>query len=71
MKWNDEQMKGAMKSVLDDGISANKAAVLHGVPCSTLKDYLSRRVIQGRNPYLNPEEEKELAGHLISAADIG
>ena len=46
-QWNDEQMKGALKSVLDDGISANKAAVLHGVPRSTLKDCLSGRVIHG------------------------
>ena len=64
-----------MKSVLDNGISANKVAVLHGVPHSTLKDRLSRRVIHGQNPgphpYLNPEEEKELAGHLIAASDIG
>ena len=64
-----------MKSVLDDGISANKVAVLHGVPHSTLKDRLSRHVIHGQNPgpqpYLNPEEEKELAGHLIAASDIG
>ena len=46
-QWNDEQMKGALKSVLDDGISANKAAVLQGVPRSTLKDCLSGRVIHG------------------------
>jgi len=54
---------------------ANKAAVIHGVPHSTLKDRLSRRVIHGQNPgpdpYLSVEEEKELATHLIDAANIG
>ena len=37
-KWTDEQMKAAMKSVIDDSLSANRAADLHGVPRSTLKD---------------------------------
>ena len=36
--WSDEQMQAAMNSVLEDGVSANKAAIIHRVPCSTLKD---------------------------------
>ena len=64
-----------INSVVCDGISANKAALLHGVPRSTLKDRLSGRVVHGRNPgpepYLNVEEEQELAGHLINASNIG
>jgi len=37
-QWSEEQMKGALNSVLGDGVLANKAAVIHGVPRSTLKD---------------------------------
>ena len=64
-----------MNSVLEDGMSANKAAIIHGVPRSTLKDQLSSHVIHGHKPspdlYLNVEEEKELSNHLIKAANIG
>ena len=74
-QWSNEQMQAALKSVVSDGVSANKAALLHGVPRSTLKDRLSGRVVHGRNPgpepYLNGEEEKELVGHLINASNIG
>ena len=56
-----------LKSVVCDGILANKAALLDGVPHSTLKDCLSKCVVHGCNPdpepYLNVMEEKELAGH--------
>ena len=73
--WTEAQMSGALKSVLDDGVSRNKAAMMHGVPCSTLKDRLSGRVIHGRKPgpkpYLNVDEEQELADHLITASNIG
>ena len=72
MQWTNEQMECAMNAVLDDGISANKAAILHRVPRSTLKDRLSGRVIHaGPQPYLDVQEEKELAGHLIEASNIG
>ena len=55
-------MQAALKSVVSDGISANKASLLHGVPHFTLKDHLSGRVVHGRNPdpqpYLSGEKEK-------------
>ncbi len=45
-------------------MSANKAAVVHGVLPSTLKDQLSGQVQHGKNPgprpYLDSQEEKEL-----------
>ena len=73
-KWSDKQMRDAMDSVFD-GMSANKAADLHGVPRSTLKDRTGGKVIHGSNPgpkpYLNVEEERELAGYLIEASNIG
>jgi len=66
-QWSDEQMKLTLNSVLEDGMSA-KAAVIYGVLCSTLKDRLSGDVIHGHNlgpdPYLNVEEEKELASRF-------
>ena len=67
-------MRDAMDSVFD-GILANKAADLHGVPRSTLRDRRGGKVIHGCNPgpkpYLNSKEEGELAGYLIEASNIG
>ena len=68
-------MQAAMNSVLENDVSANKAAIIHRVPRSTLKDRLSGHIIHGHkpgpDPYLNVEEEKELSSHLIEAANIG
>jgi len=54
---------------------ANKVAVKHGVPPSTLKDWLSGRVKHGTKPgpvpYLNQQEEKELTDHLILSVQVG
>lgn len=74
-KWTDEQMKAAIKSVIDDSLSANRAADLHGVPQSTLKDHLSGCVIHGTKPgpkpYLTVDEEAELSQHLLQASAMG
>ena len=70
MQWSNEQItvECTMKAVLDNGVSANKAAILHGVPRSTLQVCLNGRVIHGRKPgpqlYLDAEKE------LIEASDI-
>ena len=70
--WINEQMEQAMLSAAKGQMSANKAADLHGVPHSTLKDRLSGRVVHGTNPgpkpYLTRNEEMELSTHLIQAA---
>ena len=72
-KWTDEQMKAAMKSVIDDSLSANRAADLHGVPRSTLKDHLSGRVIHGTKPgpkpYLTVDEEAEILEEEMLVAE--
>ena len=64
-----------MSSVLVDGLSQTTAAPLHGIPCSSLRDRLSGRVIHGINPgprpYLTLNEESELADFLVDAAKIG
>ena len=39
-QWSDVQMEAALESVIKDGLSQNRAADLHGVPRSTLKDRL-------------------------------
>ena len=48
-QWSDKQMTDAISSVQNDHLSGNRAADLHGVPRSTLKDRLSGRVQHGVN----------------------
>ena len=68
-------MEAALEAVRIIPISINKAAQLHGVPPSTLKDRLSGRVAHGTKPgpvrYLNDAEERALSEHLIEAAQAG
>ena len=68
-------MLAALQSATTQGLSGNKAADLHGVPRSTLKDRLSGRVVHGTKsgpkPYLSPTEEAQLSSHLIDAAKLG
>ena len=53
-------MMTAMETI-HKGTIINKAAKLHRVPCTTLKDRLSGRVTHGVKPgpkqYLDPKEE--------------
>ena len=71
--WTTQQMEAAVVSASE--MSANKAADLHGVPRSTLKDHLNGRVIHGTNPgpvpYLSRNEETELSTHLLQATSMG
>ena len=71
-QWSDVQMEAALESVIKD---ENRAADLHGVPRSTLKDRLSGRVVHGTNPgpqsYLFSLEELELAAFLVDTAKMG
>ena len=64
-----------MEVVRKGPISINEAALLHGVPPTTLKDCLSGRVAHGTKPgpvkYLNNEEECALSDYLIKAAKAG
>ena len=74
-QWSEKQMADAISSVQKDHLSGNKAADLHGVPRSTLKDRLSGRVQHGVKPgpvpYLTKEEESELTSHLVHVANLG
>ena len=63
-------MEAAMDAVRKGPISINKAAFLHGVPPTTLKDCISGRVTHNTEPgqvkYLNDEEEEcASSDHLI------
>ena len=68
-------MCAAMEETMSGSRSANKAADLHGVPRSTLKDRLSGRVKHGRKPgprpYLEQSEETKLSDYILQAARIG
>jgi len=56
-------MQGALKAIAE-GMGMNRAAMEYGVPRTTLKDWVARRVQHGckseRSPYLTHEEEQEL-----------
>ena len=73
-QWSEESMTTALVEARKGVHAINKIAVMYGVPKSTLHDRISGRVQHGKKPgppYLNPTEEQELAGHLISMAKIG
>ena len=67
-------MEAALKAV-KDGMGVNKAAELHGVPKSTLKDRVSGRVAHGSKPgpktYLTSQEETQLANYLLDVSEAG
>ncbi len=68
-------MLAAMDAVRQGGMGINKAASLHGVPKTTLKDRLSGRVahgtVSGPARYLQADKERALADHLLEAATVG
>ena len=72
-QWTNESMLAALQAV-KDGEGVNRAAILHGILPSMLKDRLSSRVVHGVNPgpnrYLDDNEEKLLAEHLVEAAKL-
>ena len=53
----------------------NRAALQFGVPCTTLKDRISGRVLHvtriGPKPYLSHEEEKELVEFICNCSKMG
>lgn len=68
-------MERALEAVKKGELSINRAAKTYGVPCTTLKDRISGRVVHGTKPgpsrYLNDEEEQTLSDHLVQAAKVG
>ena len=74
-QWTEEQMGRALNAVAVDGLSVRRAALLYGVPKSTLGDRVSGRVLCGvtcgRDKYLSDEEEEELASFIENCASVG
>ena len=74
LKWTNESMLAAIKAV-QNGSSVSMAAVCHNVPRMTLQDRLSGRVVHGTKPgpvpYLNKDEEANLAEFLEVVSDVG
>ena len=72
--WNAENMENAIKAV-EKGESIRSSAERHGVPRSTLSDYINGKNKSSEHrsgaPYLTVEEEEELVSFLIQSASIG
>ena len=68
-------MQAAMKAAVEGLLSINQAAAEHGVPKSSLKDWLSGKVQHGTNPgrrpYLTESEERELEVFLMKCSQMG
>ena len=60
---------------LEEGMSYRRVSEMYNIPCATLHDHVSGIVKfgarSGPEPYLNIEEEEELASFLIHTARIG
>ena len=71
--WQEESVSNAVKAV-QEGQSISEGARDHGVPKTTLYDRVSGRVqygsYPGPQPYLNNQEEKELATYSKHCARV-
>ena len=67
-------MEAAINSY-KDGMGVIKAAALHGIPKTTLKDRVSGRVAHGSKSgpksYLSSQEEKQLTEYLLEVSEAG
>lgn len=75
-EWPDDEMSKALKAVMIEGMSVQKAAEMYSVPKSTLGDKVSGRTHDGTSHssrYLSDDEEEELAiaSYNIGCASIG
>ena len=63
-------MLAAICSVVEDGLSGNRAADMHGVPRSTLKDRLGGRVVHGVKPGVKPGPQPYLSADEESTGRV-
>ena len=72
--WTDIGLSKALAEI-EKGLSIRKVAEMYCIPKSTLHDHLSGKVAYGAkcgpDPYLDLEEEEELASFLVRSAGIG
>lgn len=73
--WSQEQMNGAVRAVLHEGMSIRRAAEQYAVPKSSLGDRTTGKVLVdatcGPATYLSAREEEELVVFLTRCAAIG
>ena len=67
-------MEAAIQAV-KDGTGVNRAADIHGVPKTTLKDRMSGHIAHGSNPgpkpYVTNKEETQLSEYLLEVSEAG
>ena len=64
--WTAEDMENAMRDVIENGMSQRKAAIVHGIPKSSLAD----RITGKRTITLNSRANLSLAKTRISAGNL-
>jgi len=67
LKWSDQSLLAAIEAV-KNGSSVNMAAICHGVPRTTLQDWLTGK--PGPPFYLSNNEEANLAEFLEVMLDM-
>ncbi len=74
-QWNLTSLEKALSELEKGTISVRRAALLYGIPRSTLHDHFSGKTAlyakPGPEPYLSLKEEEELSHFLIKRARIG
>ena len=74
-QYTNLQIEKALEAVRSGKTSINQAALNHGVPRTTVKDRISRKVKHNTNSgpprYLNEDEEQQFAEFLKETLDIG
>ena len=74
-EYNEEKLYAAYEEVLFKNVAVRQAAMMYGVPVSTLRDRVSGRVPFGKKSgptrYLTNEEENELVCFVTGAAEMG
>ena len=73
-QWSDKLMCLAIETV-KNGFTISQAALMHGIPCTTLYDRMSDRESHGVNPapkpYQSKCEGKNLSNFLVQASKVG
>lgn len=73
--WSDLGMREALGAVHQKGMDITKAAIVYGIPRTTLSDHVHGRVLpgvkSGAPTLLSSREEEELVEFLCQCADIG
>jgi hypothetical protein len=73
--YDEDKLYSAYEEVVFENVPVRQAAMLYGVPATTLRDRVSGRVPFGKKSgptrYLTDEEEDELVCFVIGCAEIG